>query len=83
MIEKPVDPEEEFGSTSLTTSLVPLCFYYGYPSCSDKPLAYSAQVTALSEFCNKKSLKEEAGFDHFLTSSLFLWIYYQYSVGFC
>ncbi|KAJ3225371.1 hypothetical protein HK099_006912 [Clydaea vesicula] len=69
-IQNPIDPEEGFGSTPLTTNISPLCYYYGYLDCLEKSTAYGVLMKKLSEVVEKKtSIDEETRYAGYIINT--------------
>ncbi len=56
-IVKPLQPEEEFCSTPVTTNLSPLAFYYGATDPCEKKGAYKALCSRLAHCVSSKMVR--------------------------
>ena len=54
-ISAPIDPEEEFGFTPVTSNRAPICYYYGSEDCYENTTAYVALMKQLAQSCEKKN----------------------------
>ncbi len=53
-MSKMIDPEENLGSTPLTTNTTPIAYYYGHSSPLEKPKFYGSLLEQLAQVVEEK-----------------------------